>query len=94
MGVHLTEFRNHAGDYDLVVLDVNMPELNGIDCWTEMRSIRHEVRAVFVTGHGHAELQQHVAEEGAAELLRKPFTLTELSQVVARALARAELHGS
>jgi PAS domain S-box-containing protein len=83
----LETFRERPDDFDLVLLDVNMPVLSGIDCFEQMQRVRPGVRGLFVTGHAQPELKERLRELGARGVVGKPFTLLGLSQAVASALA-------
>jgi CheY-like chemotaxis protein len=82
----LETYRERPDDFDLVLLDVNMPVLSGLECFEQMQRVRPEVRGLFVTGHAQAELRERLSELGARGVVSKPFTLLRLSQAVASAL--------
>jgi CheY-like chemotaxis protein len=85
----LQEYRRAEADYDLVLLDLDMPEMNGEECSRELRSVDEHVKVMFVTGHGQPEVLERLRRDGAADVLRKPFTLAELSQALARTVPGA-----
>jgi two-component system, cell cycle sensor histidine kinase and response regulator CckA len=73
--------------FDLVVLDVVMPRLDGIAALRRMRELRPTQPALFVTGHAldaSGELAELVRTD--LDLLRKPFTQVELAARVRKAL--------
>jgi putative two-component system response regulator len=78
-----------ARDLDLVVSDIVMPGLNGLELLEEVRERRPSLPVVLVTGAGtHATLSEALAR-GAAGLVMKPFSHAELQRTVASALERA-----
>lgn len=77
--------KNHER-IDLVILDMVMPFMSGWDVWREMRTIRPDARALFVTGYAEPELIEKAKAEGVTGFLRKPFSIAALSQAVAAAV--------
>jgi signal transduction histidine kinase/ActR/RegA family two-component response regulator len=76
-------FRERADDVDLVLLDVEMPGVGGMEAWAALREVRADVRVVLTSAfRGDAP----AAVSGAAAVLRKPYGLDELFEVVRSAL--------
>jgi len=72
-------------EFDLVISDVIMPEMTGPELIRELKSRRHDIAVLFVTGYvGEGEGEELVGYD----LLRKPFTVSTLSSAVATAIAR------
>jgi two-component system, OmpR family, alkaline phosphatase synthesis response regulator PhoP len=88
LGIRLSR-RN---DPDLVLCDVMMPRVNGYDVLTAIR--QHQTTAatpvVFVTGKSERSAVRHGMNLGADDYLTKPFTTTELLEVVSGCLSRQE----
>ena len=72
-----------------VIVDVQMPGLNGIDLQNVLIQRRREEQLVFITGHGNIPMCAQAMKAGAVDFLPKPFRATELLQCVERALARS-----
>lgn len=64
--------------YDLVLLDFNMPTMNGEETLQRLRSMDPEVRVVFATGHGDTTLEASLKARGALGVLEKPYSLEAL----------------
>jgi CheY-like chemotaxis protein len=86
-GRHAAEiFKANCDRIDLIVMDVVMPSLSGPEAYLEMCAVRPGVRVIFTSGHTpQAEALVGMVEKGAV-LLRKPYSLTSLSQLVRGAL--------
>jgi len=77
-------------EYDLVVSDVIMPGLSGLELLEAVRSRRASLPVVLVTGAGTYDTLSQALTRGAAGLVTKPFTHADLRQAVAEALDRAD----
>jgi len=82
-------FSEHAGDFDLAILDVGMPDMDGPTCLKAIRAIRPDIPALFVTG-GDDRLAEGMIKE-VVEILRKPFRFEELEAAIRRWQAREGL---
>jgi FixJ family two-component response regulator len=72
-----------------VIVDVQMPGLNGVDFQQALIQRRREEQLVFITGHGNIPMCAQVMKAGAVDFLPKPFKPRELLKCVERALARS-----
>ena len=78
------------GEGDVVVTDVLMPDENGLDMIPRIRRIRPDLRIVVMSAQNTLLTAVKAAERGAFEYLPKPFDLTELVNVVKRAVANRQ----
>src|SRR5206468_11906221 len=78
----------HAGP-SCVIVDVRMPELNGIDFQKALIDQGREEQLVFITGHGDIPMCAQVMKAGAIDFLPKPFKPHQLLEGVERALTRS-----
>ena len=72
-----------------VVVDVRMPELNGIDFQKALIEGGREEQLVFITGHGDIPMCAQAMKAGAVDFLSKPFKSKQLLESVDRALTRS-----
>ncbi len=72
-----------------VIVDVQMPGLNGMDLQSVLVERRREEQLVFITGHGDISMCAQAMKAGAVDFLPKPFRDTELLECVQRALVRS-----
>jgi CheY-like chemotaxis protein/glycine cleavage system H lipoate-binding protein len=77
---------------DLVVSDLMMPEKSGLDVLREMREQGITTNLVMITGYANIENALDTMQLGAVDYLPKPFTVAELTAVVARALRANEVN--
>lgn len=74
------------GDGDLVITDVVMPDENGLDLIPRIRKIRPDMRIIVMSAQSTLMTAVKATERGAFDYIPKPFDLTELLNVVKRAL--------
>lgn len=79
-----------AGDGDLVITDVIMPDENGLDLIPRIKKHRPDLRVIVMSAHKTLLTAVKATERGAFEYLPKPFDLRELVQVVDRALTEPQ----
>ena len=75
-------------DVDVVVLDVLMPGLSGIDTLREMKKIRPLTEVIMLTGHATVETAIEGMKLGAFDYLMKPTEIEELVEKITRAQGR------
>lgn len=73
-----------------VVLDLQLPELSGLDLQTRMAQINVEIPIVFITGHGSIPASVQAIKAGAIEFLTKPFDEQQLFRAIREAMDRDE----
>lgn len=74
---------------DLVLLDIDMPEMDGIETFARMKTIAPKVPVIFLTASGQEEDVFSAIRLGAVNYLKKPFVPRELLKRVARELDNA-----
>ena len=71
-----------------LILDVELPDLSGLDLQTDLAKSGIEVPIIFLTGHGDIPKSVRAMKAGAVEFLTKPFRAEELVDAVRQALVR------
>jgi DNA-binding NtrC family response regulator len=71
---------------DLVILDMNMPVMNGHDAFIAMRGINAGLKAILATGYGLYSTVQQVLDEGVLSHIQKPFRADDLVKQIEQAL--------
>jgi CheY-like chemotaxis protein len=83
-----------AEAYDLVITDLMMPEINGIELLQNMRAQGHRMPVLMITGYPTIRTALQALQLGAVDYLAKPFTRHELLGPVNRTLRRATVSAS
>jgi two-component system response regulator PilR (NtrC family) len=74
--------------FDLVITDLKMPKIDGIDVLRAMKEISPETLVILITGYASGETAVEAMKEGAYDYLEKNFTVDELKATVQAALSR------
>jgi len=72
-----------------LILDVNLPDLNGLDLQTRVVADRSDMPIIFITGYGDVPMTVRAMKGGAVEFLTKPFQEGELLAAVEQAIERS-----
>ena len=78
-------------DYDMLILDILMPKMNGIEVLQRVKESHPDVDVIMITGLNEIETAVKAMKLGAFDYLPKPFDPEELERVVARAFERRRL---
>ncbi|WP_024336791.1 ATP-binding protein [Desulfotignum balticum] len=82
----IRKFKAHPDEYDLVITDMSMPEMDGDEMCLAMRAIRSDIPMIMCTGFS-AQMSENVAQKkGFEAFLMKPVQLGDLARVVRRIL--------
>lgn len=73
-----------SGDIDLVVTDVMMPKVNGLEFIKRVKAVRPEIVAIVYSAFGSNAMTENLLKAGAFFYLEKPFDLEELDSIVQR----------
>ena len=79
------------GSLDCAILDVMMPNVNGIDAAVAIRRIIPELPIIFMSGFYSPELLQRSTAMAHVAFLQKPFTLSDLRSLLTQVLHEKEL---
>src|SRR3954471_22138586 len=73
-----------------LILDVHLPDLNGLDLQKRLASDRTDMPIIFITGYGDVPMTVKAMKAGAVEFLTKPFADDVLLAAIRNAIARSE----
>ncbi len=77
--------------YDVIVSDIKMPKMDGLELLSRVRKKDTEVAIILVTAYASVDTAVHALKEGAYDYLVKPFDPEELSRIVAKACEKVAL---
>ena len=80
--------RFREADFDVVLLDVRLPGMNGVETFFEFRKIRPGVSVILMTGFSVEQLVAQAVENGALGVLYKPFAISDLLEALEKVKPR------
>ena len=78
-------------DFDLVLCDIKMPKMDGVEVLEAARKIKPEIPFIMISGHGDLDTAVNTMRAGAFDYISKPPDLNRLLTTVRNALDRKEL---
>lgn len=78
-------------EYGLILLDLRMPGMDGIEVLRRVREIRPDIRVIILTAYGTVESAVEAMKLGAVDFIQKPFSAEEIRELVSRVIDREKL---
>jgi two-component system, NtrC family, response regulator HydG len=75
-------------DFDIVLMDVKLPGMNGVQTFFEFKRLRAHARVFLMTGYSVEQLVGQAVDNGALGVMRKPFSVADLLAAVENAKPR------
>jgi len=83
----LAALRSHPDDYDVVITDLTMPGMTGIQLAQNIREIGSKIPIILCSGYADQVPEETIKSLGIVEVLPKPFQMQSLGEAVVRATA-------
>ena len=80
-----------CGRYDVAVIDVKMPGMDGLETLVEIKKMCPRLMVIFLTGHASVETGQEGIRKGAFDYMTKPVEFNELMDKINAALQSKQL---
>jgi DNA-binding NtrC family response regulator len=78
-------------DFNLILLDLKMPGIEGMEVLRKVSSIRPDIRIIIITAHGTIDSAVEAMKLGAVDFIQKPFTVEEIRSLVKEILSRDKI---
>ena len=78
-------------DYDLVISDLKMPGMDGIELFNELREIKPDIPVIIMTAYGSLETSEDAMKKGVADFITKPFRKDSILFTINRVLELARI---
>jgi PAS domain S-box-containing protein len=75
-------YKDHWKEVDLVLLDITMPEMNGLECMRRLKWINPKIKVMVASGHTLEGDAQILLDEGAVKYIQKPWKRKELIKTI------------
>jgi len=82
--------KKQGDQIDCVLLDFAMPRMDGIETFSEMRRLRHDLPVILSSGYNQQDATSHFAGKGLAGFIQKPYSLQELTDELKKALRKED----
>lgn len=85
----LTIFKDSPEYFDMLITDVSMPKMNGLELSSKVTSIRPDLPVILITGYSELVEQRNLSDYGVSDLVYKPVRLPVFALAIARAFKAA-----
>jgi CheY-like chemotaxis protein len=79
-------YQKESEQIDLVILDMMMPNISGVETFAALRAINPSARIMLSSGYSKDGQAQSLLDAGAVDFVQKPFTISQLTLKVSQAL--------
>ena len=79
----LDKFKEH--DFDVTLMDIVMPEMNGVDASRKMKEINPEAPIILMTAYSDEDLLQSARQGGVHQIIHKPVRIDQLMEIITEA---------
>ena len=86
----LAKLKDHR-DVDMVLSDINMPQMDGLTLLNQLNELNRDLRAVIVTAYGDMKNIRTAMNRGAFDFITKPIDFNDLEATIAKTLAHLEV---
>jgi CheY-like chemotaxis protein/two-component sensor histidine kinase len=82
----VSKFREHADEIDVVLMDLTMPNVDGIAAMSEIYNIRQDTRVILASGFNEEELSKRITGQAPRGFIRKPYSMNLLEAELRRVM--------
>lgn len=75
--------------FDLVLMDICMPEINGVEALDKIKAFKNEIPVIMMTAYSSNQTAAEALQKGAYDYLTKPFDFDTLRLTIEKAMAQA-----
>lgn len=86
------KFREHTEEINVVLMDLTMPQMDGIAAMHELRLIKPDLKIILSSGFNEHELDERVNREAPTGFVRKPYSMKNLETELRRVISLPQTH--
>jgi CheY-like chemotaxis protein len=79
-------FRQHNNEIDLVLMDLTMPNMDGLAAMLELRRIKPDLKIILSSGFNEQELDERIRDQNPSGFIRKPYSVNSLKTELQRVM--------
>ncbi len=68
--------------FNLIFMDIKMPQLNGVETFKRLKKIRHEAAVIMMTAYSVDDLVEEALQEGARGIMYKPLDMEKVGAII------------
>ncbi len=78
--------------YDIILLDINMPGMNGLEAFKKLRKVSPKSKVIMITGYGKTlkALVEEARELGVHSIIDKPFKINQITDAIQEIIPHAD----
>lgn len=78
---------SRTGNYDLILMDINMPKMNGMEAAMMIRDFDKDIRIIALTAVELEEMREEIMNSGINDIIHKPFNTAEFMKIILKNLS-------
>ena len=82
----IKKYKLHKDEIDIVLTDMGLPEMTGLDMYKKMKKIRTNVKAIFASGFFEPDIKAKIMKAGAKGFVQKPYSQDEILRILRKVL--------